>query len=498
MNNLQVHYDMADETSRSSFIPYLPSIIMQRKWLVIIPTLLALIAAIAAAFLLPTRYQSRAVLLVEAPLLAGEVALDMTGAQVVDQRIARIRQQVLSRPQLIELIQRNGLYQTELSTSSLSEVISKMRSDIEIAPVRADIQSGARGQRSTIAFGMSFSYSDPVKAQAVAQALTERVLQIDSSKTAQQVVSTVQFLSDQEAELAAQIQQLSSQITDVKARNGLSFVNNVGGSGLGSLDGQIAALQASNMQLNAQRDMTQTAAERDPIVAQAEQNLALARSKYSERHPDVVLAKQRLEEARELGKVNQQRIPMDRVEAQIAFNNRQLAALQAARAAEMERQMAIAGAQARAPMVQQEISQLQERLNILNTNYQRVSNQLMAAKAGQKAEDEQQGERLSVIDPAAIPDEPVSPNRPMIIAMVTGAGLALGLGLILLIELVMKPIRDAGAVALATGEAPLVVIPTILSKGERQRKGWKALWPFGGSDDDDDEDEDDEPKKKKK
>ncbi|MBN8830134.1 MAG: lipopolysaccharide biosynthesis protein [Sphingomonadales bacterium] len=499
MNNLQVHYDVPEERGSASFLPYLPTIILQRKWLLIIPVLLALIASLAVAFLLPVKYQSRAVLLVEAPLLPEDVALDPSGAEAVDQRIARIRQQVLSRPQLIELIQRNGLYGAELRSRSLSEVIEMMRGAIRIEPVTADIQATGGGRRSTIAFGMSFFYSDPVRAQAVAQALTEQVLQIDASKTAAQAVNTVEFLTDQQGDLEAQIKQLETTLADIKARNGLSLASGVGmmAGSTGGLEAQIAALQASNAQLVAQRDLTRSAAERDPVVAQAEQALAAAQATYSDQHPDVVRAKQQLAEARQLAKSNQAKIPVSAIDAQLATNNRQIAMLQSARNAEASRSATILSAQMRGPVVQQEVAQLQERLNGLNAQYQKVSNQLLAAKAGKKAEDEQQGERLSLVEAASVPDEPVSPNRPVIVALITGAGFAIGLGLILLIEIILKPIRDANAVAVATGEAPLVVIPTILAKGERQRKGLRSLWPFGGDDDDDDED-DDEPVRKKK
>ncbi len=495
MNNVQVPYEVPEEVSGASFLPYLPSIIMQRKWLLIIPALLALIGGLATAFLLPVKYQSRAVLLVEASLLPEDVALDPSGTEVVDQRMARIRQQVLSRPQLIELIQRNSLYQTELRTSSLSEVIGTMREAIAIEPVTADIQAAGNGRRSTIAFAMSFFYSDPVKAQAVAQALTEQVLQIDASKTAAQAVNTVEFLTDQQAELQTQIVELEKSIATIKAQNGLSLVSGIGfgaGGGTGSIDAQIAALQASNMQLNTQLDLAKTSSERDPIVQQAEQALAIAQANYSDKHPDVVLAKQRLAEAKELAKQNQVKLPLDRVQDQIAFNNRQLAALQAARGQAMSRDSTMMGAQMRAPLVQQQVAQLQAKLDNLNEQYGKVSNQLLSAKAGKKAEDEQQGERLSVIDPPVIPDDPVSPNRPLIISVITAAGIGLGLALILLIELIMKPIRDASSVVAATGEAPLVVIPTIMNPGERKRRGIKSLWPFGGSDDDDDDDDDDD------
>ena len=129
----------------------------------------------------------------------------------------------------------------------------------------------------------------------------------------------------------------------------------------------------------------------------------------------------------------------------------------------------------------------------LNAQYQRVSSQLMNAKAGKRAEDEQQGERLSVIDPPVVPDEPYTPNRPRIIMLGAFGGLGLGLGLIFLIELFTRPIRGTEAVLQATGAVPLVVIPTIVSRSEQQQRGWKRLWPFGSrkassKHDDDDED----------
>jgi len=504
MNNLQVHQGIPEDAGGAAFLPYLPTIIWQRKWLVIVPALLGIIIGLAAAFLLPVKYESRATLLVEASQLPEDVTMDTNATQLVDQRMARIRQQVLSRPQLFELIQRNGLYETALRTKSLSQVIETMRDAIAISPVTADIQTSNNGRRSTIAFSMSFLYPDPIKAQAVAQALTEQVLEIDASSTATQATNTVEFLTDQATDLQAQIGEVERTLSDIKARNGLALMPGIStmANSTAGIDSQIAALQAANSQLAAQRDLTKSAAERDPVVTAAETALATAQAAYTDSHPDVILAKQRLAEARELAKSNQQKIPLSTVDAQIASNNRQLATLQALRSNEASRSAAIMDAQMRGPALQQQIAQLEQRLQGLNAQYQGVSNQLLAAKAGKKAEDEQQGERLSIIDPPVVPDKPVSPNRPMIIALASAAGLGLGLGIILLIEIVSKPIRDTNAVALATGELPLVVIPTISSTQDRKRKGFKSLmkslWPFGGDDGDEDDDEDDNARRRTK
>jgi polysaccharide biosynthesis transport protein len=74
---------------------------------------------------------------------------------------------------------------------------------------------------------------------------------------------------------------------------------------------------------------------------------------------------------------------------------------------------------------------------------------------------EQKGERLSVIDPPVVPDKPLSPNRPLLIAGGLAFGLAFGLFLILVMELFYRPIRDAVDIRNVTGNMPLVSIPTI-------------------------------------
>lgn len=468
----------------SSFVSHLPGIIKQRRWLILIPAAICALLGIAAAFLLPTKYESKSTLLVEAPLLPEEMTAAGDDSGVLDQRMAKFRQQVLSRPQLIELIRQNSLYSSELRSASLSEVIEKMRNATAIQAVSADIQQSGSGKKGAIAFSLSFTYSEPDKAQAVAQALTEQILELDATKNAAQADNVVQFLRDQEAELQKQIVALEGQISSIKAANGLALsaggMSGFAGGSTGSYDAQIAGLQRDNQMLSRQRDLSKTSADRDPLVSNAESALAAARAVYSENHPDVVFAKQRLEEAKRLAASNITKLPFNEIDQQIAFNNSQISALQAAKNRESARTSAAIGAQARAPVIQEQIAQLQKRLDVLNVQYQGVSARLLNARAGKKAEDEQQGERLTLIDPPVVPEDPISPNRPLLIAGGIAAGLGLGLFLALALEFVMRPIRDADGIRALLGEAPLVVIPTISADRKPQDKPWYGrLWPFG-------------------
>lgn len=473
-----------EDSGPSSFLAHLPAIAKQRKLLLIVPTIILFIAGIVAAFVLPTSYRSSSILLVESPQMQFGAPGDQSN-EAIDQRVAKVRQQVLSRPDLIEMIQRLDLYTKERSSQPLSKIIEKLRDSVTFQPVGAEFTGGGGGKSTTIAFSMSVDYPDPVKAQAAAQDIVDRILRIDSTKNAEQAQDTVQFLTDQSASLETQITALESQISGIKARNG-SALSGPGmamfGSG-GNYDAQIASLRRENTALNSQRDLTKTAANRDPVVAAAEQQLAAARAVYAESHPDVVMARQRLAEAKELATKNVGNMPLDPITSQIEFNNSQIAALQAAKAREGAQMSAMLSAQARGPLIQEQVAQLQQKLDGLNTQYQQISAKLMTAQSNVKMENEQKGERLTVVDPPVVPDSPDWPNRPLFVAGGALAGLALGLLLMIGVELVLRPIRGLDTVKAITGAAPLAAIPTIESKLPKAAPWYMKLWPFKRGDD---------------
>jgi uncharacterized protein involved in exopolysaccharide biosynthesis len=460
-----------EDQPSDGFIGYLPSILWQRRWLLLIPGLLGLVAGVAAAYTVPSTFRSSALLLVESP----ELASDITGGRAtnsIEQRIAKIRQQVLSRPDLIQLIETNGLYAELREAQPLSKLIEEMRSATTIAPVNADV--AANQGPSTIAFSLTFDYPDPIKAQVVAQGFVERLMKLDATQTAREAAGTVQFLQDQTDDLAEQVSTLEGQINQIKAANGTALASAgmmmMSGSG-GSAPSQIAALQRENAQLSAQLTTLASASDRDPAVVAAEAQLAGARAVYSDNHPDVRLAQQRLVEAKQFATRNiaMQNTAMATIRQQIAANNETIRALSSAESTEQAREIAMRSAQARAPAITEQIAQLQARLDSLRKNYDLSATKLIAAQGAAKLAEQQKNERLSVIEPPVVADSPHWPNRPLLIAGGPVAGLGLGLVLVLLLELLARPIRGVGALQRITGEIPLVVIPTVREPRRRPR-----------------------------
>lgn len=441
----------------------LPAMLRQRRRIIGVTTALGLVVSTAIAFALPNVYRSSALLIVQSSQLPSEVTGEGTGqGEIVDRRIARIRQQITSRPDLTALITKHGLYPDRRALQSMTKIIEDMRKAIVLEPTTAELPGNFENQR-TVAVRLSFDYSNPGKAQAVTQELMQKLLDLDSSGNAQQASNTADFLNDQAKTLQAQISDVQGKINAITGANGRALaargMTMVGGGG--AYDMQIAQLERDNATLAAQKEAAKSADARDPAVVAAETRLAAARAMYSDNHPDVQLARQQLAQARQFARASASPVSST-LDSQISSNNQQIAALRAAKGAEQAQVSASISAQSRAPVVEQQIAQLQQQLTGLNQQYQSVSGRLLAAKAGVKAEDEQIAERLSVAEPPVSPDKPESPNRPLIILLGTVLGLALGLAFTFVVEMILKPVRSPKALAqLVGGIEPLGIVPVI-------------------------------------
>lgn len=475
--------DSASEGRGGNFLAQLPSIIWQRRWWLFIPAIVGMLAATVLAFVLPTKYEASAVLLVQSKSLPEDV-VGQAGNDLIDRRIEALRQQVISRPALVSLIERNSLYDKERQSESLSSLIEEMRESIALMP-RESVLKSSRPDENTISLQLSFTYRDATKAQAVTQQLMEKILEINSISMAARMTQTVQFLSEQQAEVQKQIAAVEGQVADINARYGkvLSGAGGIAmiGAGSAGFDMQIAALERDNSMLQSQRETAATSDIRDPAVVGAEASLAALRAVYAETHPDVIIAKQRLEEAKQFAKQNVRRLPVENIDRQLAINNSQIAALRMAKAREAAQVSSTLSEKSQAPLIQEQVSQLQQRLEALYRQNEAVSNRLMSARAGARADEEQMGERLVVIDPPVVPEDPVSPNRPLIVAAGSAAGLALGFLLAMVVELLLRPIRDPAAITAITGAPPLALVPVVETRqgklGFGARLAGSFRWP---------------------
>jgi uncharacterized protein involved in exopolysaccharide biosynthesis len=92
------------------------------------------------------------------------------------------------------------------------------------------------------------------------------------------------------------------------------------------------------------------------------------------------------------------------------------------------------------------------------------------AETGDTIEALAKGQRITVIEQAIAPREPESPNRPLLAAGGVGAGIVVGLAVVVLIELLNSSIRRPVDLTNGLGIMPLGTIPMIRTRGEVIRR----------------------------
>lgn len=449
------------------FFNHLPTIFWQRRMLVIVPFVVLTLAAIVAAFSLPTIYRSKATLLVQGQQIQSSY-VQAPQAGDIEQRIARIRERVLSRGDLIQLIEQNNLYASDRRSKPLSKVVEKMRDATTVGAQANDLAGGSGSAPNTVAIDISFDYPDPAQAQVVLQSFVNSFLTMDTEDVSEQARIGVRFLQDQADKLRSQISTLENQLTELKSRNGTALANSNGGGvmmDLGSYSAQITSLETQNRQLLVQASRT---GGKDPQVAAAESALAAAQALYNDSHPDVQAARERLRAVQQMVRANPGSDDAAMVRAQIAANNQAIASLQAARSQAMARAQASMAGSARAPAILEQAMQLENQAQALRDQYNKVSDELLKAQNSARLANEQRAERLSLVEAPNLPDTPYSPNRPLLIAAGAIVGLFLGLVLAFAVELLRKPLRSPAQIE-TMGLPILGVVPLIDDKKRKSR-----------------------------
>jgi len=121
------------------------------------------------------------------------------------------------------------------------------------------------------------------------------------------------------------------------------------------------------------------------------------------------------------------------------------------------------------PSVERGLSVLTRDLEQLRMQYQQIQAKRQLAITAENLEDNQKAEKFSILEPAAMPDAPSSPDRAKLSVLAIFLSLAAGGGCALLAELLMGTVRGKDHLASLVGEPPIAVIPFIDAPAEKRR-----------------------------
>jgi len=210
---------MVEERQAKDFGDYIKAFRRRRTQMLAIGGILIVVAMIIA-LAWPAVYRSTATILIEEQ----EIPVDLVRSTVTSyaaQRIQMISQRVMSRTNLMEIINKYDLYVSERRRETTEEIVERMRGEIALDMINAEVVDPRSGRptAATIAFSLSYEGKSPTLTQKVANELTSLYLSENIKNRTEKASETYGFLSEEAKKLNEKITELEAKLAEFKEKN---------------------------------------------------------------------------------------------------------------------------------------------------------------------------------------------------------------------------------------------------------------------------------------
>ena len=192
----------------------------RRRGMIVLIAGTIFILGLIAAFVWPPTYASSATILIEEQEIPSEL-VQSTVTSYASERIQVISQRVMTRSNLLEIMDKYGLYQSKRERETTEEVLADMRDDIKLDMINADVMDPRTGRptAATIAFTVGFEGKDPQLVQKVANEITTLYLNENLRTRTEKAEETTSFLTEESKRLGAEISRLETALAEFKEKN---------------------------------------------------------------------------------------------------------------------------------------------------------------------------------------------------------------------------------------------------------------------------------------
>lgn len=455
-----------------TFDDYL-AILRRRCWLIIVPAILGVTIGYAVSLVLPARYTSHTVVLVEQPVVPDSYVKPVV-SEDLNQRLASMQEQILSRTRLQHLVEQFGMYKDEINKVPMEVLVARLQKSIAVKPLNPTQGTQPTGLPG---FNVDVTLQEPWLAQRVCTEITSMFMEQSLRLRQQQAEDTTQFLGAQLEEAKAKLDEQDAKLADFQSRY-VGALPEDEQNNLTLLVGLSPQLEAATQAVNQAREEKaflesmlgqqvaawessqkgQNPETLEQQVARDQEQLLSIQTRYTDEHPDVVKLKSNIAEL-------QKRIRDASTKKEKEPNALQAKPLaeppeiQQLRAQLHQSEIAVVQKQEEQKHLQEQIGNLQGRLQLspkiqqqfksLTRDYQTALefyNDLLKkrneSQMATELEHRQEGEQFRVLDAPSFPERPSFPNRLLFGFGGLGVGLILGLGLVQLSEWRDKSLRS--------------------------------------------------------
>jgi polysaccharide chain length determinant protein (PEP-CTERM system associated) len=486
--------------------------ILRKYWWVLPVTCVAGTAiAIAATFVLPNKFTSQTLVLVEEQSVSTELVKPVI-TEATNQKLASMKAQILSRSRLQPVIEKFGLYPNLRDKVHMEDLVSTLQSQIEVTPLEA---MQGTGNRQLPGFHVNVTSDNPQVAQRICTEITTMFLEQNTSEINKRNTQATEFFGQQVDEAKRKLDEQDAKLAEFKKKY-MGSLPDQEKTNLELLSGMNSQLDAVTQAMTrAQQDkgfnesllssqlanlkmMTNGEATPDTLEQQLtalQERLTDLQSRYTPDHPDVIKVRNQIEQLR--SRMSESPKPGNPAGAR-GGSTLESPAVQQLRAKLRQDDLNIAELSKRQAQIQSQINVLQGRIQSspaveqqykdLTRDYQTALdfyNDLLRkrdqANMAKELNQQQQGEQFSVLDPPSLPMSPSFPKKPIFAGAGFGGGLALGLGILYLIAALDSSMHSERDVEVCLKLPVLAMIPSVAPDSRAAAAQDKGEIGFAGS-----------------
>ena len=434
------------------------SMLRRRTWWLVVPAALALIAGVTFALTLPRSYKTSATLAVGLPAMSQEL---VTSSRMPPEERLRNIQQVLYSRAVLERVAREEKLDRDMP---LPDAVNYVRARMtqSLAPPSTALPPGTIEQ-----FYIGFTDNSPDAAQRFANRLSDVFVEESMRRREVRAQETSAFIGQQlmnsqmrlaeleerlrgskEAYMGALPEQTSTNVAMVASLQQQleSTTNALRGEQdrLSNIERQLEGLRAGAANVVPVAGVPAGASPAAARVIQLERELAIARGKYTDRHPEIQGLREDLAAAQRDAATDAARPPADRLRslaidpAYAALQRDQTQArlrIQSLEREEGQIRRQIADDRGRveaAQRVEQQMATLKREYELEKDQYGQLSSRMRNSETTENLVRSNGAEHFTILNRAPRPAGPDSPNIPrlmivtILLGIVTGGALAMG------------------------------------------------------------------------
>mgnify|MGYP002654315805 CR=1 FL=1 len=483
-------------------VRYYLSLFVRRLPYFLLFVVIGSVIGVTLARILPPVYLAEARLVVESEQIPDELAASTVRTEATEQ-LQIIQQRILTRDRLLEMANRLQIYAPVPGVSARrlapDEIVEDLRERIRIVTTGG---AQTRGQAQATLVSVSFEAPTASLSATVTNEIVTLILQENIAMRTSVAGQTLDFFSQEVERLDQELSRQGAEILAFKNANkdalpdSLDFrrtQQSAAQERLLQLDREEAVLKDRRTRLVQIYEQTgqieegpaanQTPEERQ--LSDLREQMAQMLSVLSPENPRVKMLAAQVESLEKV--VAGQMVAGGAVPAnpelsvfdlQLADIDGQLAFIETQRAQIRDELDALRASIDATPGNAITIDTLERNYANTRVQYDLAIANRARAETGDVIEALAKGQRISIIEQAIAPREPESPNRPLIAFAGLGGGIVLGLGVVLLLELLNTAIRRPQDLTAQLGIAPFATLPLMRTPSQLRRRRMIILAAF--------------------